>query len=489
MGDGIFINSRAGANSLAGNTAHELRVRYRDETGAVSATAVRSFMTGPSSATFPLQLIDVASSPAPTWQDIFGGGIELPGTTGILSPGDAIIPIDADGGSNSPGNEAAPNAIDGSLDKYLNFGEVNSGFIVTPSTPGTVVKSFAITTANDAPERDPSGWQLFGTNSAIVSAAHSNGAAESWTLIGSGALALPAARDTLGAVVNVTNNTAYTSYKMIFTGVKNAATANSMQIAEVQFFGDGVAGTPPVLRLESGSTGDLLLSLTGTDAAGNTVNNPSMLFVHANARIVITAGTKAVNLAQSNLTFEDIHGESHTIYLPIVSLASGQRLDLWVSEDGSTYYGTPLQTEPDFSLLARPSESSLTNPFVPMQPGFIVEEVGTDYRLPVNIAFVPNPGSEPDDPLYYVTELYGSIQVVRNDGTKVAFATGLLDYNPTGPISGTGEQGLTGIAVQRDEVNPEIYHLYVGMLWDNGAPPAAWSTIRRSSASTAPPAA
>jgi hypothetical protein len=30
---------------------------------------------------------------------------------------------------------------------------------------------------------------------------------------------------------------------------------------------------------------------------------------------------------------------------------------------------------------------------------------------------------------------------------------------------------LTGIAVQRDAINPDIYHLYVGMLWDDGAPP------------------
>ncbi len=471
MGDGIFINSRAGANSLAGNTVHELRVRFRDDTGAVSATSVRSFMTGAASATFPLQLIDVATVPTPTWQNVFGGAVELPGTTGILAPGDAIVPIDADGGSSSPGGEEVPNAINGSLAKYLNFGEVNSGFIVTPSTPGTVVKSFQITTANDAVERDPSGWQLFGTNSAIVSAPHSTGAAEPWTLIASGALALPAARNTQGAVANVTNNSAYTSYKMIFTGVKDAANANSMQIAEVQFFGDAAAGTPPVLRLEAGDTGDLLLSLTGTDAVGNVVNNPPMLLAHANARIVITAGAKAVNLAQSNLSFEDVNGDTHTIFLPIVALAPGQRLDLWVSEDGSTYYGAPLQTEPEFSMLARASESTQNNPFVAMQPGFVVEEVGADYRLPVNIAFVPNPGSEPDDPLYYVTELYGSIQVVRNDGTKVTFATGLLDYNPTGPISGTGEQGLTGIAVQRDAVNSEIYHLYVGMLWDNGSPP------------------
>ena len=73
--------------------------------------------------------------------------------------------------------------------------------------------------------------------------------------------------------------------------------------------------------------------------------------------------------------------------------------------------------------------------------------MGQDYRLPVNIAFVPDPGPNPDDPLYFVTELYGSIQVVTRAGMRHQFATGLLDYNPQGPISGSGEQGLTGIAV------------------------------------------
>ena len=108
-----------------------------------------------------------------------------------------------------------------------------------------------------------------------------------------------------------------------------------------------------------------------------------------------------------------------------------------------------------------------------VRPGYVVEPVQTGLRLPVNIAFVPNPGPNPTDPLYYVTELYGSIKVVRRDGTMSTFATGLLDYNPQGPISGSGEQGLTGIAVERDPGNPNIYHLYVGMLWDNGAPPGA----------------
>src|SRR5688572_24799308 len=56
MGDGIFINSRAGQNSLAANTDHELRVRFRDDAGSVSGYSVRQFHTSAASVTFPLEL-------------------------------------------------------------------------------------------------------------------------------------------------------------------------------------------------------------------------------------------------------------------------------------------------------------------------------------------------------------------------------------------------------------------------------------------------
>ena len=132
----------------------------------------------------------------------------------------------------------------------------------------------------------------------------------------------------------------------------------------------------------------------------------------------------------SKLTFRDDDNLSRTIFLPAFNLAAGQRLDLWVAIDGSTYYGTAAQTEPDFSDLARSADL----PFVALQPGFKIDVVATGLRLPVNIAFVPNPGPNPDDPLYYVTELYGSIQVVRRDGTRQTFATGLLGLQPAGTL-------------------------------------------------------
>ena len=145
--------------------------------------------------------------------------------------------------SSSPGNETVDLAIDGAVEtKYLNFGEENSGFIVTPQFGRSIVNGFQITTANDAQERDPAAWALYGTDDAIISSNHSTGDFENWTLIDSGSIELPVDRLTEGDVVDVTNDKAFTSYRMVFTEVLDVAAANSMQIAEFQFFGEAAGG-------------------------------------------------------------------------------------------------------------------------------------------------------------------------------------------------------------------------------------------------------
>jgi glucose/arabinose dehydrogenase len=282
LGDGVFINSHAGRSSLLGETEYELRVRFRDDAGSVSAYATREFETTVASAIAPLELTDIDTLPTPYWVNSFNSSIELP---------------------------------------------------------------------NPSP-------------------------------------------------------------------------------------------SPPQLRFEA-ATSELLVRVTGQAAAGNAVDNPFPLDEHVQVRIVIESGSSALNLSPTYFIVYDELGTRHVIHLPAVSLAAGQRLDLWVASNGSTYYGNASQTEPDFSNLARASDVV----FAASQPGFIVEEVVGGFQLPVNIAFVPNPGPDPDDPLFYVNELYGTIKVVTRDYTIGTYATGLLNFNPTGAFPGSGEQGLAGIVV------------------------------------------
>src|SRR5262245_20766693 len=59
---------------------YELRVRYRDDAGSVSGYATRRFQVGAPTTVFPLELEDIASSPAPTWLDSTSHPVILPGS-------------------------------------------------------------------------------------------------------------------------------------------------------------------------------------------------------------------------------------------------------------------------------------------------------------------------------------------------------------------------------------------------------------------------
>ncbi len=160
----------------------------------------------------------------------------------ILRPGDVAKPIDPAGGDwfapacNYPANENPSNALDGDVNtKYLNNDVNRPGFIVTPKAGKTVVKSMKFWTANDAEDRDPKSWELYGTNEEIKSTDKSDGTAEEWTLIASGDVALPATRYAEGPLLAFDNSVSYASYKLIFPTMKGTAL---FQIADTLFYSD-----------------------------------------------------------------------------------------------------------------------------------------------------------------------------------------------------------------------------------------------------------
>jgi hypothetical protein len=134
--------------------------------------------------------------------------------------------------SDSPGNESPLQLLDTAAGtKYLNFGKENSGFIVTPNSGPEIVTSFRIQTANDAPERDPASYIIYGTNDSIQSLPHSQGSGETWTQLDAGSLLLGDARGAYSDTIDFANTQAWSSYKIVFPTLKNSTTANSMQIA------------------------------------------------------------------------------------------------------------------------------------------------------------------------------------------------------------------------------------------------------------------
>ncbi|MCI0748637.1 MAG: hypothetical protein L0Y58_24775, partial [Verrucomicrobia subdivision 3 bacterium] len=159
----------------------------------------------------------------------------------VVQPGDPIILVNGmnDGDADSgppPAAEGVEHAIDGVTQKYLNFLDLGSGFIVSPSAGPTIVNGLRFYTANDAEPRDPASYVLEGSTS---------GTGGPWTTISSGSLSLPSGRNPGGNIpinpavhfnqlVNFPNTAAFTSYRVTFPTLKNAASANSMQIGEVE---------------------------------------------------------------------------------------------------------------------------------------------------------------------------------------------------------------------------------------------------------------
>lgn len=190
------------------------------------------------------------------------------------------------------------------------------------------------------------------------------------------------------------------------------------------------AAGPPSLFLES-TNSETVIEFRGANGVTNLVINPAALADHEVMRIRITGN---VSLPASTIVFNDEHGDDHTIYLPAIAGAT----NLMVAANGSTYWGN------DFSTIAR----STPVPWTTHQPGFQVDVAATGFQLPIGIAFVPNPGSQTNSPVFYVAELYGIIKVVTRDGTVSDYATGLLNFNPTGAFPGSGELGVCGILVE-----------------------------------------
>ncbi|MEN6428024.1 MAG: CotH kinase family protein, partial [Phycisphaerales bacterium] len=140
----------------------------------------------------------------------------------VTQPGDAMEPTSF----NSPTNEEFDKAIDNNPQtKYLNFDKLNAGFTVTPSTGPSVITGLRLTSANDAVERDPTSFTLFGSN---------DGA--SFVEIARGSIPTFPSRF-FTVEIAFANDQAYTQYRLLFPTVRNANTAVAMQIAEVEFLG------------------------------------------------------------------------------------------------------------------------------------------------------------------------------------------------------------------------------------------------------------
>ncbi len=170
--------------------------------------------------------------------------------------------------------------------KWLDFAATNPSTRASwiqyrfPGTDQGVVSSYTITSANDAPERDPANWALLGSN---------DGGA-TWTTLDTRTGESFASR-LLKKTYAIANTTGYNIHRLRIDRVANPATANSVQIAEIELLGvPGATNTAPTISAladltvaEDAATGALAVTVSDAQTAATaltltaTSSNPALV--------------------------------------------------------------------------------------------------------------------------------------------------------------------------------------------------------------------
>ncbi|MEI9959952.1 MAG: hypothetical protein WDM76_02130 [Limisphaerales bacterium] len=142
----------------------------------------------------------------------------VPGGVDLTSPTNTVQASS----TNSPAGQEATQAIDNTAaSKYLNFDKLNTGLVISTAATN-IVRGLTLVSAEDVPERNPANFILAGSL---------DGA--NFTFIASNTIPAFASTNCIQSF-SFSNETAYSSYRLTFPTVSNAAAASSMQIAEIE---------------------------------------------------------------------------------------------------------------------------------------------------------------------------------------------------------------------------------------------------------------
>lgn len=217
------------------------------ETGVTGVQAGFDFKPGDF-----VSIFDTTNGQTTVFNDTQLDDVNLSFERGFLHSGDVVKAIDVDplasNSSYAPG-EGPLSAYDQFVNtKYRNDARRNAGFIAGSLTASpTIVRSMGLRSALDTPlASDPVSYELYGTNSMVISPDNSSGSLESWTLIASGPIDMP---ETRGNATGVTfdNSTPYHSYRVVFPDIRDFRAADSMQVADISLYESTIFSPPNVL--------------------------------------------------------------------------------------------------------------------------------------------------------------------------------------------------------------------------------------------------
>jgi PKD repeat protein len=206
-------------------------------------------------------------------------------------------------GQNSASGEVAANAFDNSATtKWLDFANAypstRSSWIQYqyPSARQFNLTQYTITSANDHAERDPANWHLLGSNNGGVT----------WTTLDIQTNQVFTARYQRLAY-NLTNNSAFNIYRLQIDSVANPATANSVQLSELEFitlpppysyswsFGDGTLSSAQNPQHTFASNGLYAVTLVVSDGLSSVTNN--VLVSVGPPSLVLSQGAGTIQLS------------------------------------------------------------------------------------------------------------------------------------------------------------------------------------------------
>jgi hypothetical protein len=158
------------------------------------------------------------------------------------------------GDVNSPAIEGVQNIIDQNPNtKFLDFHILDGiGFEVDLLGVSKIAIAIEIVTANDLPQRDPTAFEVFGSNDG-----------SNYTRITTGAIPCISTR-LFARRFSFTNTNSYTYYRVNFTGDHCFGDDTISQIADVQLY--TVIGDAPVITVPS----DIIINNTAGQCTGNT---------------------------------------------------------------------------------------------------------------------------------------------------------------------------------------------------------------------------
>ncbi len=296
----------------------------------------------------------------------------------ITGPDDVVVgvPDEARDGSIAgwPDGEYPGLAFDDNTGtKFLHFkGEVEpTGIKIAPAAGTTVVVGMTLTTANDAAERDPASFELYGSNESIDGPYELIAAGDVVDFIQEAAWP----RFTKNATaIAIDNEVAYAYYQVLFPTVRDAGGANSMQIAEIELIGSVI----PTNLLANGGFEDGVVepwSLYGDGSIELVQDDPAE---GANC-LKVTVNSAGANFWDTGLqhgghVFEA--GKSYTLSLMLKAKDAPVQINVKPERAGPTWEGYGSQ---EFTMTTEWAEYSVNTGVIPeegVDPASITFHVG-----------------------------------------------------------------------------------------------------------------